>query len=376
MSTRALTLGAVLVFFMAVFALPSSAHEVRPAVADVDIQADKAVIDIRVTLEPLALGINLNNLKNTNDAPEAADYGALRAKSAEVLETAFRAMWPKLQSGIRVTVAGKAQAPDLTWVQIGDAPSLNLPRDSRIRFIAPLPPGYDPVTFGWAAQFGPIIVRQVNAGKDAYTGYLRNGEDSQPLPRTGKVTEGIGEVIKRYIVIGFEHIIPKGLDHILFVLGLFFLSLKIKPLLIQVTAFTVAHTVTLALASLGIVTVPESIVEPLIAASIVYVAVENLLTQSINIRRTVLVFCFGLLHGLGFAWALGDIGLEPGRFVAGLISFNVGVELGQLAVIATAFVLLALPFGKRDWYAVRITRPASVLIAAVGAYWCVERVFF
>lgn len=160
-------------------------------------------------------------------------------------------------------------------------------------------------------------------------------------------------------------------------LGLFFFSLRLSPLLWQVTAFTLAHTVTLALASTGVVSVPASIVEPLIAASIVYVAVENIFggKGQIGWSRIALVFGFGLLHGLGFASVLGDVGLPDGRFVVALIGFNIGVELGQLAVIAAAFVLLALPFGRREWYRQVIAIPASLAIAGIGAWWTFERVF-
>jgi hypothetical protein len=175
-------------------------------------------------------------------------------------------------------------------------------------------------------------------------------------------------------VIGFEHILPKGLDHILFVLGLFFLSLNWRPLLFQVTAFTLAHTVTLALGMLGILRLSPGIVEPLIAASIVYVGVENILMRGLSPWRPAIVFAFGLLHGLGFASVLGEIGLESGRFVSGLIGFNIGVELGQLSVIAIAFVLLALPFGRKPWWRNRIAIPASAVIAAIGAYWFFERI--
>ena len=116
-------------------------------------------------------------------------------------------------------------------------------------------------------------------------------------------------------------------------------------------------------------------VEPLIAASIVYVAVENIIGGRIGAFRVAVVFCFGLLHGLGFASVLGDVGLEAGRFVVGLIGFNIGVELGQLAVIAAAFLLVGLPFGKKSWYRMGVTIPVSLAIAAVGAWWTVERVF-
>ena len=175
------------------------------------------------------------------------------------------------------------------------------------------------------------------------------------------------------MVSGFEHIIPLGADHILFVLGLFFFSLHLGPLLWQVTAFTLAHTATLALATLGVVSVSPAVVEPLIALSIAYVGVENVLRPRLGWWRPGVVFGFGLLHGLGFASVLSDVGGETGNLVARLLGFNLGVELGQLAVIALAFVALALPFGRKPWWRSHIAVPASLAIAAVGAWWTVER---
>jgi hypothetical protein len=121
------------------------------------------------------------------------------------------------------------------------------------------------------------------------------------------------------------------------------------------------------------VELPASIVEPLIAASIVYICVENLFHQRLTRWRPVVVFGFGLLHGLGFASVLTDIGLSPGNFVAGLVGFNIGVELGQLAVLAACFLLVGLWFQRRDWYRRVIAIPASLLIAGVASYWFVER---
>ena len=144
------------------------------------------------------------------------------------------------------------------------------------------------------------------------------------------------EIIKSYLVIGFEHIIPKGLDHILFVLGLYLFATKISQLILQVSIFTIAHTITLAMASLGYVKVPAIIVEPLIALSISYVALETLWHTKIGWSRLLIIFGFGLLHGLGFASVLMDIGLNSTHFITGLIAFNIGVEFGQLAVIIIA----------------------------------------
>ncbi|MEK6216794.1 MAG: HupE/UreJ family protein, partial [Boseongicola sp.] len=203
--------------------------------------------------------------------------------------------------------------------------------------------------------------------------YLANGGESAPIPRTGGDDQASVAAFVEYISVGFDHIIPKGLDHILFVLGLFFLALKLRPLLWQVTAFTLAHTVTLALGTLDIVRIPPNIVEPLIAVSIVYVGVENVLSRGLTPWRPVVVFLFGLLHGLGFASVLSDFGLGGSHFVPKLIGFNVGVEFGQLAVIGTAFLALGIFFGGNGWYRVRITSPVSIAISMIAAFWVLER---
>ena len=179
-------------------------------------------------------------------------------------------------------------------------------------------------------------------------------------------------IARQYLVLGYTHILPKGLDHILFVLGLFLLSPRVRTLLLQVTAFTLAHSITLGLSIYGLVSLPSRIVEPLIALSIAYVAVENLVTRELKPWRLALVFTFGLLHGLGFAGVLRELGLPRGEFLTGLLAFNVGVEGGQLTVIAIA-MLLAWPFVTRGWYRHRVVIPASLAIAVVGTYWTIAR---
>ncbi len=180
------------------------------------------------------------------------------------------------------------------------------------------------------------------------------------------------EIIRQYLWLGYTHILPKGLDHILFVLGIFLLSPRLKTMLLQVTAFTIAHSITLGLSMYGIVSLPSRIVEPLIALSIAYVAIENLVTRELKPWRLALVFMFGLLHGLGFAGVLRELGLPRGEFLTALLTFNVGVELGQLTIIAAALVAV-FPFMKKGWYRQRVVIPASLLIATVGIYWFVVR---
>lgn len=218
----------------------------------------------------------------------------------------------------------------------------------------------------------PVALRNPGEAQTVYR-WQEPGAESEPFELSRvEVSMTRGEVIRRYVYLGFTHILPKGLDHILFVLGLFLLSLRWKPLLAQITAFTIAHTVSLALATLGWVHLSPRIVEPLIAVSIVYVAIENVFARELHKSRVALVFAFGLLHGLGFAGVLSELGLPSSEFVPALLSFNVGVELGQLAVIAMAFLAVGA-FRQRSWYKGRIAVPASLAIAAAGLYWAVTR---
>ncbi len=179
-----------------------------------------------------------------------------------------------------------------------------------------------------------------------------------------------------YLQLGYKHILPLGLDHILFVLSLFLLSPRLKPVLWQATAFTVAHSVTLGLAMYHIITPPSHIIEPLIALSILYVALENIISPRLKASRIGIVFIFGLVHGLGFAGALSEFGLPQKDYLLSLIMFNVGVELGQLTIILLAFFLLAKKFGEKTYYRKTIVLPLSILIAVVAAEWTIQRIFF
>jgi hypothetical protein len=179
-----------------------------------------------------------------------------------------------------------------------------------------------------------------------------------------------------YLQLGYQHILPQGFDHILFVLSLFLLSPKLKPVLWQATAFTVAHSVTLGLAMYHVINPPTKIVEPLIALSIMYVALENIFSPRLKASRIGVVFLFGLVHGLGFAGALGQLGLPSNAYLLSLVMFNVGVELGQLTVILLAYFLLARWFGKKPYYRKAIVIPLSGIIALIAAFWTVQRIFF
>jgi len=181
------------------------------------------------------------------------------------------------------------------------------------------------------------------------------------------------DVIALYLRQGYVHILPMGLDHILFVLALFFASTRIKPLIWQISAFTLAHTLTLGLATLGYVRLDASIVEPIIALSMAFVAIENIVFKDMTRWRPAVVFGFGLFHGLGFAGVLADYGLPQDQILASLLSFNIGVEAGQLTIVGMCWLLLHR-FSEASWYP-WLVRIASISIAVMALWWVVERVF-
>ncbi len=220
-----------------------------------------------------------------------------------------------------------------------------------------------------------MLTIETEGAEEASRQWIEGAKESEPYALGSTIAAATrGQVVRTYLELGFTHILPKGTDHILFVLGIFLLSIRLKPILMQVTAFTIAHTITLALTIYGVVSLSPRIVEPLIALSIVYVAVENIVTPKLSPWRVAVVFAFGLLHGMGFAGVLAELGLPRSEFLPALLSFNAGVELGQLAVIAIAFLLIGLPFRNKPWYRRRIVIPGSIAIAAVGLFWFVQRV--
>jgi hypothetical protein len=230
--------------------------------------------------------------------------------------------------------------------------------------------GLDPALCRALAEADQAVELEANGQPPA----MLDDEQRDRVRSTVRLDRPWWDTTALYIKLGFEHILPKGLDHILFVLALFFASTRLKPLLIQVSVFTIAHTITLGLAAAGWIKAPGAFVEPLIAISIAFVAVENLFARDMTPWRPVVVFGFGLFHGLGFASVLIDLGLPADQFLNALVSFNVGVELGQLAIILAAWALLHHLFHK-TWYRMRVVLPASFLIAATGTWWAIQRIF-
>ncbi len=185
---------------------------------------------------------------------------------------------------------------------------------------------------------------------------------------------GKGAIAWEYLKLGFTHIVPLGLDHILFILAIFLIKPQLKAVFWQATVFTIAHSITLGLALNGIIKPLSSIVEPIIALSIVFVGLENLITNDIKWWRYLLIFLFGLIHGCGFAGALMETGLPEKEFLLGLISFNAGVEIGQFVIIIVAYLLFRKWINEPTEYRRLISTPLSICISAIAIYWTIERV--
>ena len=371
------------------FSADARAHEVEPTVGDLTVAEGQAELVLRINLEAFIAGIDLDAVSDTNDAENAAGYDTLRAMSGEDIRARTPALLDTWNDLPLVSVDGEPVELESQSIRIPDDVDIELSRVSEWVLSGAVAQDAQNVTVSWPDGAGAMVLRQ--QGVEApFTGYLAGGETSTEISLAGGDAMSASQALISYIPVGFDHILPQGLDHILFVLGLFLLSTRWGPLLWQVTAFTLAHTVTLALGATGWVSIPGSIVEPLIAASIVYVAVENIFMRGLSKWRPLIVFGFGLLHGLGFASVLGEFGLPDGQFIPALIGFNVGVELGQLTVIALAALLIwlsvrAAEAAKIDgeegavrsypvlFRAVSVT--GSLLIAIIGAWWVIERVF-
>jgi hydrogenase/urease accessory protein HupE len=373
----------ILLFLLFFGLLPSSnvlADVVKPALVEINVNSEKMIsIEVRASIEALLTGIN-STYKNTQDAPNADEYDEFRQMPATELKVAFDSFKEKFIDSIYLKAGDDILPLQIVTINIPPTGYTKVPRISVILLQTQFPASATALQWYYPKKFGDNAVRLKQIDKEnglwhwSQWQWLKNDNESTPFSLTEIVArQDALEVIATYIVLGFEHILPRGLDHILFILGLFLLSTHWRPLFWQVTMFTVAHTITLGLAMNNIVELPAYIVEPLIALSIAYVGIENVLVKTLHKSRLILVFVFGLVHGLGFAGVLSDFGMPETDFVTALISFNVGVELGQIATILLAFVLFGYWFKNQDRYRKTIVLPGSIFISVIGLYWFVDR---
>ncbi len=338
------------------------AHEIGTTRVSVSFEAGPTYrIDVETDAESLVEKLERAAGTSSDAGPRDSLAARLRA-----LDGIFR-------TRVNVSFDGANVVPEIDYIIEPPADDFS-PAGATIRLFGTPPAGVRFLTwsYGWTFASYALTVNRDEVARSSE--WLEGGEASSPvLVATPDNQPSRLATAVEYMWLGITHIVPKGLDHMLFVLGIFLLNQRLRPVLWQVSAFTIAHSITLALSIYGFVTLRSSIVEPLIAASIAYVAVENLFRSELKRRRIVLVFACGLLHGLGFAGVLGELALPSGEFATALVAFNLGVELGQLTVIGAAFLLVGWQCGDRVWYRQRIVIPASLAIAGMAIYWTFER---
>lgn len=371
----------VIILVTCLYSAVSRADIVKPALVEISVYTEgKYRIEIRASIEAILTGIN-SKYRNTQDSPNAGAYDELRALDAKELLARFKPFEQTFIEAINLRFDNEVMPLVVSRVVIPEPGYTKVPRISVILLEGTIDRSVESVTWYYPAKFGDnaVRVRQVDESNQKWFWsawqWMRKDQTSEAFSLREVFTkQDTLNIIVNYVSAGFNHILPKGLDHILFILGIFLLSINMKPLLLQVTMFTLAHSITLSLSMLNIISLPSNIVEPLIALSIAYIGFENVFAHKINVHRLSIVFVFGLLHGMGFASMLAEFGMPDYAFATALISFNVGVELGQILIIGLAFFTVGIWFGKKSWYGAYITTPGSIMIALTGLYWTYDRI--
>jgi hydrogenase/urease accessory protein HupE len=354
-------LSAALAVLLAGFLQPAEAHPVPFSYLDLRLESSAVELTLVAHAYDLAHDLGINT-----DAPD-------QLLTTQMLETHRKAIGDLVTGRLKVAANGRALAAE-PWSEpeaLFDRQSIRL----RTRFTTMGAPGSVAVT----AKLFPYDPRHqtfVNfyEGEDLTTQAILDGERSSFEYFAG-TRQGTLAVIKKFVPAGVHHILI-GPDHLLFLVGLLLLGGTMRQLLLVVTGFTIAHSITLSLAALNIVTPPARLIEPAIALSIVYVGADNLLVRGGRDVRGWIAFVFGFIHGFGFANVLREMDLPRRALGWSLFSFNIGVELGQLLVVILVASALAAVRARSETVSRRLAVAGSIIVIAAGAFWFIQRVFF
>ncbi len=356
----------------------SIADVVKPALVEISIYPDKKVeVVIDLSLEAVMTGIG-TQYKNTTDAPNAAEYDELRALAPEVLRQRFKNFEVKFLNKLQLNINHQVQNLYLENIKIDIIGYKKRPRKTLLTYTIQLREWPKTLLWQYNKEYGDSALRYQVFEKNEYNWsqwhWLRNGATSGVIDINHPEPMTTMQRMLQFVSIGFEHVIPLGWDHILFIIGMALSSLMWRRLLLLVSAFTLAHTLTLGLAMLDVVEISGRIIEPLIAFSIAYVAIENLLPNPSIKRKSIIVFLFGLVHGLGFASMLKSFKMSSDNFLSTLISFNIGVELAQIVIVSGVVLLLFFIKSLNLNYKKIAIVPTSIVISLIGIWWGIERI--
>jgi hydrogenase/urease accessory protein HupE len=344
-------------------AIPAGAHEIGKTQAQASLRDGHYQVDIVVDPDALLPTLEAYGARAVSrDLPRGERDRCIAALAGVFLE--------------RVAVAFDGQRTESSFEYLPSSAFGDLAQaPSTVRLRGSIPGGAAEFSLTYGLALGTYALNVRIDDSPVQTQWVVGGAPSSPVSIAAPPPPATrAEIAGQYFALGFTHILPNGFDHVLFVVGIFLLTSKWRSIVAQVSTFTIAHSITLALTMYGVVSLPAKVVEPMIALSIAYVAIENLVVSELKPWRLALVFSFGLLHGMGFAGVLRDLGLPRPSFLTALVTFNVGVEAGQLSVIGIAFAVCAY-WQHRDRVAYRrvIVVPASFAIAAIGLFWTVQR---
>ena len=353
-------------------------HEIKPSIIDYKIEENNILLNIRLNAELILSDIDASKITDTNSSSFSDIYDSLRLLTEDKLRELFIESWTDIQSKINFNINDETRKLEFLDLVIETNKNFEISRESIVYLKFSINEDAEFFTFKWDEKFGPIIIREIDDLKDdddLYTEYLQSGLKTDKIFIKERNVKSIFKSIVDYFILGIQHIIPKGLDHILFIVGLFFFSVNLRPLLIQVTMFTIAHSITLIFVTVSFININPLIVEPIIALSIAYVGIENIFKKYVKeYLRYFIIFFFGLLHGLGFALVLSDIGYQSSKLILNLISFNLGIEAAQILIILFLYFVIGVTFANKKYYKYIFQIPVSLFITLVGIYWFFDRI--
>jgi hydrogenase/urease accessory protein HupE len=340
-------------------AAPADSHPVPFSYVDVHLESN--AVALTLVVHAFDLGHDLGV-----DPPERLlDTAILAARADQIVRL--------LSERLQVEADGRPLVP-VSW----SSPE-PLPDRQSIRLVARFAAGTAPGAVGVTARmfpYDPVHQTFVNFyERGDLTSQAILDRDHPAIEYFAGTRQGTMAVVRKFLPSGVHHILI-GPDHILFLVGLLLLGGSLRQLLLVVTAFTLAHSVTLSLAALDIVSPPARVIEPAIALSIVYVGADNLMVRGGRDMRAWIAFAFGFIHGFGFAYVLRDMDLPRRALGWSLFSFNVGVEVGQLLVVAGVASVLAALRSRSEAAGRRLAFVGSIVVMAAGAFWFIQRVFF
>ena len=357
-----------LAFIFLIFFNYLSAHEIKPAVVEFNKSKNQINLVLTFNAEAFLANIDASIHKETKNSSNSKIYDELRLLSEEILKERVFKSKDQITNSIFIKTSEKTLNLKVVEIDVLEEKDIEKVRFTKIYFKTDNQIIETPITFSTKKIFGPLIFKNFsNIDKDTdkpQSQWLKPGNQTSNLGSLQVKTNTTNFSILG-IWNGILQIILYGFDHILFILGLFFFSHKLKPLLIQVTTFTIAHSITLIFGGLGYITISPHIIEVIIAASIIWIGFENLFRKKIKVSRLGVIFTFGLIHGLGFASMFKLKELEGTDFYLNLLSFNIGIELGQLITLLPLIILIPL-FNRLSWYRILIAMPASIIIALFG----------